>query len=465
MTTTLFFDDEPLSARENVIRRIGKPRRIEGSTYHDPNGNCTWGYPAVFRDPEGTGWMLVYGVNFNPASYTGGGLIGLARSPDGIHWQPATDASRVEIPARKAPHQIAAGLSRPGIFASGFELNEPVAGLKRYNLLRHEGPSQGSLWTSSDGVEWSQVEGCNWQNPNPDPPTFVCWNPVRKSFVMTTRPDYCVRQISLFETHDFRTFTPLEAALHTDSQDRSLTQIYGMPTFVYDNWFIGLPWMFDIAASERKSLPHKYLGGKQYSQLAYSRDGWRWNRTLREPFIGNGEPGEADAGCLQPSSMVQLDDGSLRFYASTSRHEHGHCPPDDGYIVAYELRRDGFVYLESDGGVGLVATRMLHWRGGELELNVQAPAGWVRVQVTDPHGTVLTGYSFEECEVLHADKPAWCPVWKDGKTMAALADQMIRVEIQLENARLYAVRGDYLTCSLADLHRHQNGIRPQRNMF
>ena len=462
MTTMLFFDDEALSAREHVVRHLGKPRRIEESVYHDPNGNCAWGYPAVFRDPAGTGWLLLYGVNYYKEHDSGGGQVALARSLDGLHWTPAVDAGRMAMPDRKAPNQLLVAPTIPGILSSGFELSEPVAGLERYNLLWH---GKGSLWTSKDGVAWSQVEGVCWQDPCPDPPSFVCWNPLRNSFVITTRPDYCVRQIAIYETRDFRTYTPLELALHTDSLDRSLTQIYGMPTFEYDGWFIGLPWLFDISASERKNLPHKYLGGKQHAELAYSRNGWHWNRTLREPFIGNGEPGDPDGGCLQPSTMVRLEDGSLRFYASTSRHEHGHCPPDDGYIVAYGLRRDGFIYLESDGGKGLVGTRMLYWRGGEVELNAQAPAGWVRVQVTDPQGNPLPGYTFADSAVLHDDQTAWVPTWKSGETLTALADKMIRLEIQLENARLYAVRGDFFTCSLADLRRYDSGARPKGNVF
>jgi len=278
--------------------------------------------------------------------------------------------------------------------------------------------------------------------------------------VLSSRPDFCDRRIALFETTDFRQYTPMELALHTDSMDRPLTQIYGMPIFEYDGWFIGLPWMFDCSPTETKSLPHKYRGGKQYPQLAYSLNGWHWQRSLREPFIPNGEPGEPDAGCLQPSCMVRLPDGSLRFYASTSRHEHGICPPDDGYIVGYALRRDGFAFLESDGGVGIVGTRPLWWEGGEGELNVQAPAGWVRVQATEPNGTPIAGYSFADSEVFRGDDRGWVPRWKEGRTLAALSDRMIRLEIELENARLYAIRGRYIECRLSDCFRLQSGIRP-----
>ncbi len=456
MQTMLFFDDEVLTRRDNVRRRMGKPKRIEDSVYHDPNGNCTWGYPAVFRSADG--WHLVYGVNFDRNAPCGGSSIALAHSADGIHWQPDARAAEVAIPNRLAPNMII-DMTAGGLLACGFVADPAVEGLERFNVLHHCHPG-GQLWTSADCLNWRQVEGAAWQDPNPDPPSFVCWNAKRGRYMISTRPDMCDRRIALYETEDFRAYTPMELALQCDALDRPYTEIYGMPMFAYEGWFIATPWMFDISATETKSLPHKYLGGKQYAQLAYSVNGWHWQRTLREPFIGNGEPGEPDGGCLQVSSMVRLADGSLRFYASTSRHEHGHCPFDDGYIVAYGLRKDGFMYLESDGGAGYVATRPLYWQGGEVQLNVQAPAGWVRVQVTEPNGQVLDGYGFADCEVLHGDDTAWVPRWKDGKTLAALAGRMIRIEVELDNGRLYALRGDYIECRLSDVHRLNGGMMP-----
>ena len=448
--TMLFFDDESLTRRDNVRRRLGRPRRIEAGVYHDPRGNCTWGYPAVFRDPDTGEWLMLYGVNFNREWYCGGGATALARSADGLAWEPLT--------AKPEPICPASG----GLFSSAFEAHPSVPGLDRFVMLYHLLPA-GQIWTSPDGRRWRLVEGVGWQNPNPDPPTFVHWNDRRGTYVLSTRPDYCDRRIALFETRDFRTFSRMSLALQTDSQDRALTQIYGMPIFPYDGWFVGLPWMFDISPTETRSLPHKYLGGKQHAQLAYSLNGWHWQRGLREPFFPNGEPDDPDGGCLQPSCMVRLEDGSLRFYASTSRHEHGHCPPDDGYIVAYSLRKDGFVYLESDGGVGVVGTRPLYWIGGEGELNVQAPAGWVKVQVTEPNGTPIPGYTFEESAVVHGDELAWRPSWKGDRTLAALAGRMIRLEIHLENARLYALRGEYVECRLSDCMRVKERVIPSHD--
>lgn len=471
MTTILFFDDEPLMRRDNVFRRLGRARRIEESVFHDPYGNCTWGYPAVFRAPSGKGWNLIYGVNFDPKLYRGGQSVGLATSEDGLHWRPDERAAQVDIPNRMAPHQITGAYN--GLFCSGFELDRVVDGLERYNLLYHPTPDYhpsqppapdaagGTLWTSADCVRWRVVPGAAWQYPNPDPPTFVNWNAHRNSFVLTTRPDFADRRIALYETQDFRSYTPLDLALYTDSLDRPLTQIYGMPVFPYEGRYVAFPWMFDLSPTEKGRLPHKYEGGKQYGQFAYSFDGWHWQRGIRDPLVPNGEPGDPDGGCLQPSSMVQLDDGSLRIYASTSRHEHGHCPPDDGYIVAYSLRRDGFAYLESDGGVGIVGTRPLHLLGGGFELNAQAPAGWVRAQLAEPDGKPIEGYTFADSDVLHGDQTAWRPRW-GGRDASELADRFVTLEIHLENARLYAIRGNFVECRYPDVIRFQrDGTRPQ----
>lgn len=464
--TLLFFDDESLTARENIVRKQGVAKRIDGSSFHDPNGNATWGYPAVFRAPEEDAWLCIYGVAYLKGRGLGGGCVGLARSEDGIHWQPDERAASVEIPDRRSPNQIVSIPAEPihGLFSSAFELATPVEGFQKYNILfENSSKGVGQIWTSSDCLNWTLTEGANWQSPAPDPPTFVHWNTVRKSYVLTTRPESCDRRIAVFGTRDFRNYTAMELALHADSLDRPYSQIYGMPVFPYHGWYIGLPWMFDISATDKAGLPHKYLGGKQNTQLAYSRNGWHWQRSFRDALIPNGEPGEPDGGCLQTSHMLEWPDGTLRFYASTSLHEHGHCPDDDGYITAYSLRKDGFVYLESDGGKGIVGTRALYWKGGEALLNVQSPAGWIRVQITEPNGTPIEGYRYEESEVFRGDSTEWTPSWKEGKCLSALAGKMIRMEIEIENGRLYAVRGDLIECRLIDVHRWNSGIIPEDN--
>lgn len=161
-----------------------------------------------------------------------------------------------------------------------------------------------------------------------------------------------------------------------------------------------------------------------------------------------------------------LEDGSLRIYACTSRHEHGQIHSGDGYIVAYALRQDGFVCLQSDGGPGWVGTRGLYWRGGEARLNVEAQGGWARVQVTDPRGKALDGYAFDACEKLAGDRVDWTPEW-NGRKLAELAGRPVRLEIELYNAALYAIRGDFVVINhhQVNLFNNQGRIPMERPGF
>jgi len=189
-------------------------------------------------------------------------------------------------------------------------------------------------------------------------------------------------------------------------------------------------------------------------ELAYSLNGWHFQRGLRTPFIPNGAPGSPDCGVVYPSSMVRRDDGSIFIYASACTLEHGHTPEGDtGTLITYKMRKDGFTYVESTGGNGVIGTRTIYWNEGELSLNVQAQGGEVRVQVTDslPRSgifttppTALEGYSFEDSISFSGDDINWTPTWRDGKTLDALSGRSIRIEVQLNSSRLYAMRGDFV---------------------
>ena len=121
---------------------------------------------------------------------------------------------------------------------------------------------------------------------------------------------------------------------------------------------------------------------------------------------------------------------------------HPSAGEDPGALLMHRLRLDGFVYLESTGGPGLLATRPLFLRSGDVRLNVQA-AHEVRVQVTDPEGRPLPGYTFADARPLRGDELFWTPRWRK-RRLQELTRQVVCLEIRLHQARLYAVRGDFV---------------------
>ena len=452
LTTLLFFDDWPLDRRDHVERHVGHPEWRREATFVDPRLNLTWGYPSVFRDSDTGQWRCLYqgwdeGRKQNYAA--------VAESQDGIQWH-VPDLSRIHLLDRDHPNQVLPVTNfwelNPCYYDERASPSERLKGL----VVTH---AKSDLWVSPDGLHWRCIDGAQWQRDTPDPVTSAFWNASRSSYVLTTRPSRGDRRIAVAETTDWRTFSEPGLALEADALDTPLAQFYGMPVFPYQGWFVGLLWVFHVSPEVKGESPLKFLGGKIDCQLTYSRDGWHFQRGLREAFMPNADPGQLGAGCLYPCCMVLDDEDTIRIYSNAVRHEHGFRVPGDGGILLHTLRRDGFVYLESAGAAGVIGTRPLLARGGSLELNVLAPDGEVRVQVTDINGDTLPGYSFADSIPFIGDNLRWEPHWKENRSLHNLAERTLRLEVLLDNARLYAIRGNFqvLTAPEAILYEQGRG--------
>jgi len=442
-TTLLFFDDHALAVRDNVIRGVGRPTLIPESVWRDDERlNTAWGYPSVFfHKPDGV-WRMAYqasvvrGVRGWPFCKL------VAESEDGLQWRPRDTTREVKVARRRFAHQVADGVSE----WSGLYVDERAEPEERYRRL-----AVREVWASPDGVRWKHV--ADWRPDVVDMSAFPFYNEVFGRAFIIGRQSQGDRRMCLFQTDDWRKFTDPILLLHADAEDEPLTDTYGMPVFPYEGWYIGFLWLYHGAAQFEGSSPYKYTGGKVDCQLAYSLNGMNCQRAQRAPFIPNGGPGSPDAGCVYPSAVVMKPD-EMWIYASACTWEHGFTPKGAGCILAYRLRKDGFVYLESRSGLGRLATKPLYWRGGELRLNVQGQGGravalsnylvnGVRVQINEPRGKPIPGYTFAECRPFAADSLAWKPTWKSGRTLDALKGKAIQVAVELYNARLYALRGDF----------------------
>gem|GEM_PF-4718175 len=78
-----------------------------------------------------------------------------------------------------------------------------------------------------------------------------------------------------------------------------------------------------------------------------------------------------------------------------------------------------------------------------------------RAQVTDQVGTPLEGFTFEDYKPFSGDDTAWSPEWRSGKKIGSLKGQFIRIEIELNSARLYAIRGKYVEIMAMAIARHR----------
>lgn len=447
MTTILFFDDLKLNRLDNMTRAVGRPKLIPESVYRDPTPGLEtpWGYPSIFRDEATGNYRMTYQNRMvELEGHTRMPL--LAESEDGIHWAPRDTTGEIDLPDRAAPHQVLP-LENHGEWVDTFvdpnaETEEKIKALTTTH--RAVDGIGTKLWVSPDGIRWRLKEGIQWHPRAVDPGVEVFWNEVRGTYVLLLRPAMTDRRLAIKETHDWKDFSKPELAMQADALDAPLTELYGMPVLPYEGHYVGLLWLYHCVPEVQGNSPMKYRGGHVDCQLAYSLNGWHWQRALRTPFIPCGEPGEPDCGCVYPSSWIIRDNGDIDIVASASTAEHGLVPEGCGSIVMYHLRRDGFVYLESRTGTGFVGTRPLWIRGDNLEVNISCPSGEARVQLTTPEGEPLDGFTFDDCVPFSGDERAWRPRWRGDRNLISTAGEVVRLEISLTGGRLYSFRGDFV---------------------
>ena len=88
--------------------------------------------------------------------------------------------------------------------------------------------------------------------------------------------------------------------------------------------------------------------------------------------------------------------------------------------------------------------------GGEDEvldyedgMDAEASYGEIHCQLTDVESKPIEGFTFEDCVPLKdKDSLDWQLAWRNN-SMDRLIDKVIRLEVKLRDARLYAFRGDF----------------------
>lgn len=242
------------------------------------------------------------------------------------------------------------------------------------------------------------------------------------------------RAVARVESADFVkwNFTdPLTApvVMTADAQDEPGTEIYSMNVLPYEGVYIGLVQVFH-------ALPdNPYLD----VQLAVSRDGLHFTRIdRRSPFLKVGAVGSWDRfnQSLANNPPIAVGD-ALRFYygGRTYRHapyEGRDTGPRAGGIGFATIMRDRFVSLEASFDGGLVVTKPLKLEGKTLRLNAKSDFGEIVIEAFDAAGRPVDRSKPIRCDSLD------CPVEWEGGGMEKVAGPVV-LKVTLMNACLYAL--------------------------
>jgi hypothetical protein len=127
--------------------------------------------------------------------------------------------------------------------------------------------------------------------------------------------------------------------------------------------------------------------------------------------------------------------------AEISLYLNRHYSDPTWHVRRYRLRLDGFASLHAPYEGGVALTKPIRFSGSELEINYStSAAGSVRVEMQDPEGKPLPGYSAEECQEILGDEIERVVAWKGGSNLSTLAGRSVRLRFVMKDADIYSFR-------------------------
>jgi hypothetical protein len=455
MRTILFFDDWPILTRQGIDRRWFPAEFWPGvEPWHDPLLAYS-SVTAVRRDPHTGSWrMWGGGMTSREGGDEGVGLSAYA-SQDGFTWKPLLQNPVVDKNATsKAAHIVFSG--EYAAHGAPFFDERETDPARRFKMVYSDlspNPVDSSygtcrVATSPDGIHWSIDRNAIWRRQHTDTLFSVVFNPYTGRYQWTGRPILGDRRVSLDQTSDWVHFEKPQVLVHPDPMDMPGVEFYGMPHFLYEGYFLGFLWRMwgapnDLVGSTR-------FMGRVDAELTYSINGLAWNRTNRQSFLPDRGWGRENFGSEYPSAMVLDEEGWLRVYATSYVGEHNDWKkfsPDEtiAHVTVSRWRRDGFCALESHSDTGWLLLRGLLPHGGKILLNATCGRfGCVRAELRRLDNSAVPGYELDKCLPVRGDGHFLPLRWLDGDTLRdsldAVKDQPVRLYLELQQARLYAVR-------------------------
>ena len=314
------------------------------------------------------------------------------------------------------------------------------------------GYGEAMAFVSADGVHWSDpvMTGSTGDRSS------MFYNPFRKKWVYSLRSNWRGRSRDYWEHDDFLEGAHWQAgepylwcgADRLDLPDPEIgetPQLYNLDAVAYESILLGI---FEIHLGPPNKECNK-VGLPKITELnlAYSRDGWHWHRPDRRAFIPAERRDVWDRGYVQPvGGICTIHGDTLWFYytgfqGNPERKDRPFLETgmyDRGSTGVAFLRRDGFASLEAGAAGGEILTRPITFTGSHLFVNVDAPQGQLRAELTDESGGPLAPFTLDQCEVLSTDSTLAQIRWSGGDDLAALAGRPVRIRFHLTNGALYA---------------------------
>jgi len=443
-----FFFDDALIAHQMRLTRRWLPARVFPKPVLEADrpweGRQVVLYGTVVPLPEG-GYRLYYSC-FTPME--GNAKLLLAISADGLHWE-KPELNVVEWRGSTANNILLDPTIHNDSPSIIFEPDDPQFPYKMITFQLSGSSVVNEGWglfgyRSADGLCWERL-------PEPliitgDRTNIMATKPGGNYVMYTRHPDmmtrHGARSIYRSESEDFLHWSELELVLTPDLDDEPDIEYYGMSVFERHGWYFGLMEYWDGL--------HDCI----VTRLFISRDGKRWQKAGREPFIGPAYDWNRKWSGCDSAGPIIINDSMLFYFHGRWTSHHYSAGQQWGVIGYASLPVDQFCAIEATGG-GQLDTVPLVWPGGELILNADTREsfeshpghlnGEIAVEVLDAAGEPLPEWSGEHKAVFQGN--SYCRnrvadgtvVWPDERKLDQLKGQTIRLRFHLKHTRLFTI--------------------------
>jgi len=468
--------DDFLVAETTLTRRFYQARKYVDNPVLKPetelelnDGYCPVATPfsdGVFYDAGDKIYKMWYHAGWFDAT-------ALAISEDGLHWErpefDVIEGTNCVVPPR--PDLFRDGVSvwidydatdpseryKMSLYARTLETiartdhtcHSVILGRVDSDLVRSKGyPQGGRLFTSPDGVHWTERALAGPQGDN----TTFFYNPFQKKWVFSIRSGRRKRTRDYWEHSDFlkgASWKASDPVFWAGADDLDLpdpmigdeTQLYKIDAVAYESLMLGL-----LQVHRGPSNSVCLAGGfPKITELTvgFSRDGFHWHRPDRTTFIAaTRREGDWDRGYVHSSGGVCLVVGDmLRFYYggwSGKSPKLGSDMYAGGSTGVAFLRRDGFASMDAGAGGGALATRNVIFSGKYLFVNVDTVEGELRVEVLDDQGKTIAPFSLDNCVPVSVDTTLHMVTWREAHDLSSVSGKPARFRFHLTNGKLYS---------------------------
>lgn len=491
----LFMDNRFITNSKNVEIMVHKPIKT-GETNFKIEGNAhtrVGGYNSVlFVDGNYKMWY-VENQHRNDGIYI---CVKYAQSKDGINWETPDLGIASEYDGK--PNNVVVGYGAGGVSGGTGDgtcmvFIDPLdtTGKKYKMTARHGKKEPLGLYSSADGIYWKRefdtvLDDGRFSGKTGvfhlDSQNVIFWDDRINKYVAFVRKNYekhgQYRTVARGESKylaGFPNVNDMDTVMQTDDQDMQAETEHGwLPVSdFYTNATIKYPWAQDayfmfpnIYFKYDKFLPEfkddkPRNAGPIDIRFASSRDGIKWNRHKREPFVGIGSKESFDAYSLYMLSGIvpgQNDDMYLYYMGSDIIHgwdrgdkyeeRENRILKATGFnscrrvsaISRLVIRRDGFTSVRANYKGGEFVTPEMIFTGNKLILNVDTAAtGILRVGIMDTDDKYIDGYSLSECKTIHTCNDINKKVeWSNSSNVSDLVGKSIKLHFQMCDTDLYA---------------------------